>query len=61
MNNHKIFLFMERAWLTVAVIGIISAAYFFAIKDQATAFMMLIITFAGGAMWALRRSQRKKS
>lgn len=52
---------MERAWLTVAVIGIISAAYFFAVKDQATAFMMLIITFSGGAMWALRRSQRKKS
>lgn len=52
---------MERAWLTVAIIGMISAAYFFAIKDQSTALMMLIVTFAGGAMWALRRSQRKKS
>jgi hypothetical protein len=61
MNNHKIFLFMERAWLTVAIIGVLGAAYFYAIKDPSSGLMMLIVTCAGGAMWALRRSQRKKS
>jgi hypothetical protein len=58
MNNHKVFLFMERAWLTIALIGLASMVYFLVANDKDTALMMGILTFAGVAMFLLRRRQR---
>lgn len=49
---------MERAWLTIALIGLASSIYFLIAEDKDTALMMGILTFAGVAMFLLRRRQR---
>jgi preprotein translocase subunit YajC len=59
MNNIKVFLFMERAWLTIALIGLAGMVYFLVVNDKDTVLMMGILTIAGFAMFWLRRRQRK--
>ena len=58
--TNKIFRILEIVWLCVACIAILLTAYSIIGQDTKDALFFLVLTFAAGLIYAVRRRQRIK-
>jgi hypothetical protein len=57
---NKMFRILEIFWLVIGIVGIIMCSVCIIDKDTKGALYFLVITFAGGLMYAVRKRQRIK-
>jgi len=57
---NKAFKIMELLWLGMGCVGVLMCAYSIVAKDSRSAIYFLVLTFAGGLMYSVRRRQRIK-
>jgi hypothetical protein len=57
---NKMFKILEIFWLAIGVVGVIMCSFSIIEKDSKGAVYFLVITFASGLMYAVRKRQRKK-
>ncbi|MGZ4033972.1 MAG: hypothetical protein ACXVPU_04745 [Bacteroidia bacterium] len=51
---------LEIFWLVVGLVAIIMSSYSIITKDSKSALYFIVITFASGLMYAMRKRQRVK-
>ncbi|MGZ4077841.1 MAG: hypothetical protein ACXVPY_16120 [Bacteroidia bacterium] len=57
---NKMFRVLEIFWLVVGLVAIIMSSYSIITKDSKSALYFIVITFASGLMYAMRKRQRVK-
>jgi predicted tellurium resistance membrane protein TerC len=57
---NKMFRILEIFWLVLGFIGVIMCAVSIVTKDSKGAIYFLVVTFASGLMYAVRKRQRTK-
>lgn len=54
----KIFIFLERLWLSAAALGVVCTIYFLIMKDNDSALFFLGFFILSGLLYILRKRQR---
>lgn len=57
---NKTFRILELLWLGMGCVGVLMCAYSIIARDNRSAIYFLVLTFAGGLMYSVRRRQRLK-
>lgn len=62
MNNPesqlKIFIFLERLWLTATILGIVMTIFFLILKDNDSTLFFFAFFILSGLLYLLRKRQR---
>ena len=58
--TNKIFRILELTWLFIACIAILLCAYSIIERDNRDSIFFIVLSFAAGLMYAVRRKQRIK-